>query len=251
MAYVQASNVFVSYPVFTAASRSLKTNIVSQLTGGKIAAKSSRYVEVEALEHVTFTLESGDRVALIGENGSGKSTLLRTIARIYHPTRGRMQVRGKVAALFDTSFGLDLEATGYENMYLRGLLLGIGRNEIKNKIHDIAEFSGLGEFLDMPLRTYSAGMITRLAFAISTAIDAEILLIDEGIGTADEPFLRKADQRLRQFVDRAPIVMMATHKEETVRNLCNRGIVMKCGRIAFDGDIDDALHHYQSCEHIN
>jgi ABC-type polysaccharide/polyol phosphate transport system ATPase subunit len=248
MASVRAFNVSVSYPVFTAASRSLKSNIVSQLTGGKISAKSSRHVEVEALNHVTFTLEPGDRVALIGGNGSGKSTLLRTMARIYHPTFGRMQIDGKVAALFDTTFGLDLEATGYENIYLRSLLLGIGRNEIGHKIDDIAEFSGLSGFLDMPLRTHSAGMVARLAFAISTAIDAEILLIDEGIGTADESFMRKADQRLAQFVDRAPIVVMATHKEEAIRKFCNRGIVLKCGRVVFDGEIDDAYYNYRASQ---
>jgi ABC-type polysaccharide/polyol phosphate transport system ATPase subunit len=244
MAFVRATNVCVSYPVFTAASRSLKTNLLSQLTGGKIDAKSSRYVEIGAVDHVNFTFRPGDRVALIGHNGSGKSTLLRTIARIYHPSAGRMQVNGKVAALFDTSFGLDFESSGYENIYLRGLLLGVRRDQMHNRIEEISQFTELGRFLDLPLRTYSAGMVARLAFAISTAVAADVLLIDEGIGAVDEAFMDKAEERLKQFVASSPIVMLASHKEELARDICRRGIVMERGRIAYDGDIEDALLYY-------
>lgn len=252
MAFVRATNVFVSYPVFSAASRSLKTNILSHLTGGKIDAKSSRYVEVEALTHVSFTLRPGDRVALIGSNGSGKSTLLRTIARIYHPSLGRMQVRGRVAALFDTSFGLDFESNGYENIYLRGLLLGIGRDQMRAKIDEIAHFTGLGGFLNMPLRTYSAGMVARLAFTISTTVAADVLLIDEGIGVADEAFMMKAEKRLKHFAERSPIVVLASHKEELVEKICTRGIVMEHGQILFDGRIESALQFYAGSQtHAN
>jgi len=244
MAFVRATNVFVSYPVFNAASRSLKTNILSQLTGGKIDAKSSRYTEVEALNQVSFTLRPGDRVALLGSNGSGKSTLLRTIARIYHPSSGRMQVRGRVAALFDTSFGLDFESDGYENIYLRGLLLGIGRDQMRAKLDEIAHFTELGSFLHMPLRTYSAGMVARLAFTISTAVAADVLLIDEGIGVADEAFMTKAEERLKRFAERSPIVVLASHKEELIEKICARGLVMQHGQLLFDGRIDCALQFY-------
>jgi ABC-type polysaccharide/polyol phosphate transport system ATPase subunit len=244
MAFVRAINVAVSYPVFTAASRSLKTDILSHLSGGRIDAKSSRYIEVEAVDQATFTLAPGDRVALVGHNGSGKSTLLRTIAQIYHPHLGKMQVSGRVAALFDTAFGLDFESTGYENIYLRGLLLGISRAQMHDKVEEISQFTELGGFLDMPLRTYSAGMIARLAFTISTAIDADVLLIDEGIGAVDEAFMDKAEERLKRFVANSPIVMLASHKEVLIRNICSRGIVMERGRIVFDGDLDHALAFY-------
>jgi ABC-2 type transport system ATP-binding protein/lipopolysaccharide transport system ATP-binding protein len=246
MTYVHAANVSVSYPVFTAASQSLKTRILSRMTGGRIDVKSSRHVEIQAVDRVSFAIKPGDRVALLGHNGSGKSTLLRTIAQIYHPCAGRMQVEGKVAALFDTSFGLDFESNGYENIVLRSLLLNIPRNEIDAKIEDIVAFSGIGEFVDMPLRTYSAGMVARLAFAIATSVDADILLIDEGIGVGDAAFMTKADERLRRFIERAEVVVLASHIEKLVSAICTRGLVMRKGRIVFDGDIEVALDFYNS-----
>jgi ABC-2 type transport system ATP-binding protein/lipopolysaccharide transport system ATP-binding protein len=246
MSFVHAANVSVSYPVFTAASQSLKTRILSRMTGGRIDVKSARLLEIQAVDHVSFTIKPGDRVALLGHNGSGKSTLLRTIAQIYHPCSGRMQVEGKIAALFDTCFGLDFEANGYENIVLRSLLLNLARDEIDAKIEDIVEFSEIGEFVNMPLRTYSAGMVARLAFAIATSVDADILLIDEGIGVGDAAFMNKADDRLKQFIERSQIVVLASHIEKLVSAICTRGIVMRKGRVAFDGDIDAALDFYNS-----
>src|ERR1700683_2593667 len=245
MAFVRATNVVLKYPVFSTATRSLKTNVLSHLTGGKITAKSSRYAEINAVDRVTFALEPGQRVALIGENGSGKTTLLRVIAGIYHPCSGSLQVGGTVAALLDTSFGLDFDSTGYENIFLRGLLLNVSRNQMHDKVDGIAQFSELGPFLDMPLRTYSAGMVARLAFAISTAVDADILLIDEGIGAVDEAFMSKAEGRLQGFAERASIVVIASHKEELIRRICSRGVVMESGQIVFDGDLSKALVFYE------
>jgi ABC-2 type transport system ATP-binding protein/lipopolysaccharide transport system ATP-binding protein len=248
MASVHAANVSINYPVFTAASQSLRRQLLARMTGGKIDVKSSRLVEIQAVDHVSFTIKPGERVALIGHNGSGKSTLLRAMARIYHPCAGRMQVEGKVAALFDTSFGLDFEAAGYENIMLRSLLLDVARGEIEKKIEDIIEFSELGEFIHMPLRTYSSGMVARLAFAIATAVDADILLIDEGIGAGDAAFMNKADRRLKQFIERSQIVVLASHSERLLRAMCRRGIVMRKGRIVFDGDLDEALDFSKSSQ---
>ncbi|MBM6596242.1 ABC transporter ATP-binding protein [Microvirga pudoricolor] len=234
----------VSYPVFTSSARSLKNKLLSRTTGGRVAGKSSRYAEIQALENVSFRFEPGDRVALIGHNGSGKSTLLRVMAGIYHPASGSMHVEGRVAALFDTAFGMDQESTGYENILLRGLYLGLTRAEIESQADDIAEFTELGEFLDMPIRTYSAGMVARLAFAISTAVNADVLLVDEGIGAGDAAFVAKANKRLIGFIERAPIVVLSSHDPSMIKKFCTRGLVLQRGKLLFDGPIEDAYEHY-------
>lgn len=244
MAYVEAQNLGVRYPVLTGSSRSLKNAILSRTTGGRIAGRGSRAVEVQALSNLNFTFNPDERIALIGHNGSGKSTLLRVLAGIYHPTEGEIQQRGRVAALFDASFGMDVEASGFENIILRGKFLGIPATDIKSRIEEIAAFSELGEFLGMPLRTYSAGMIARLAFSISTTVDADILLIDEGLGAGDAAFMAKANRRVQDLVARSPIVVFASHDRASVMNLCTRGIVLQNGHLLFDGQINEAYNHY-------
>jgi ABC-2 type transport system ATP-binding protein/lipopolysaccharide transport system ATP-binding protein len=246
MAFVEARNLSVRYPVMTSSARSLKKKILSRTTGGRIAGGSSGLIEIQALSEVSFTFRPGDRVALIGHNGSGKSTLLRVLARIYHPTEGSIRVTGRVAALFDSSFGMDVDATGYENILLRGKYLGLQHGEIERQTDEIAEFSGLGEFLKMPLRTYSAGMAARLAFAISTSVEADVLLIDEGVGAADAAFMAKANERLRRFVDRSPIAVFASHDHSTLEELCTRGLVFQSGKLLFDGTVAEALEHYHA-----
>jgi ABC-2 type transport system ATP-binding protein/lipopolysaccharide transport system ATP-binding protein len=248
MAKVEARHVSVKYPVFTSSARSLKNKILSRTTGGRVAGKSARYAEIQALDDVTFSFAPGDRVALIGHNGSGKSTLLRVMAGIYHPAAGSMDVTGRIAALFDTSFGMDQDSTGYENILLRGLYLGLSRAEIQAQTDEIAEFTELGEFLDMPIRTYSAGMSTRLAFAVSTAVNADVLLIDEGIGAGDAAFVKKANTRLESFIDRAPIVVLSSHDPETLKKFCTRGLVLQKGQLLFDGPIEEAFDSYASVQ---
>ncbi|WP_112662830.1 ABC transporter ATP-binding protein [Microvirga flavescens] len=244
MATVEARDVCVSYPVFTSSARSIKNQLLARTTGGRVAGKSARYVEIQALDNVNFKFGPGDRIALIGHNGSGKSTLLRAMAGIYHPASGTMDVKGRVAALFDTAFGMDQDSTGYENILLRGLYLGLTRTEIEQQADEIAEFSELGEFLDMPIRTYSAGMVARLAFAVSTAVNADILLVDEGIGAGDAAFIAKANKRLESFIERAPIVVLSSHDPDILRKFCTRGLVLQRGRLMFDGPIDEALENY-------
>lgn len=244
MAYVKAQDLGVRYPVLTASARSLKNQILSRTTGGRIAGNKARAVEVQALSQISFQFESGDRIALIGHNGSGKSTLLRVLAEIYHPTEGSLLVKGRVAALFDASFGMDMDSTGYENIVLRARYLGIGRAAIERQVEEIAAFSELGDFLKMPIRTYSAGMVARLAFAISTSVEADILLIDEGVGAGDSAFMVKAQKRMQELIERSPIVVLASHDRKTITDFCTRGLVLQSGRLLFDGKVRDAYDRY-------
>jgi ABC-2 type transport system ATP-binding protein/lipopolysaccharide transport system ATP-binding protein len=246
MAYVEARNLSVRYPILTSSARSLKNTILSRTTGGRIAGNKANFVEIQALSNLNFKFSSGDRIALIGHNGSGKSTLLRVLAGIYHPTEGEIDATGRVAALFDAAFGMDIDATGYENIVLRAKYLGIARDEIDHQISEIADFTDLGEFLDMPIRTYSAGMAARLAFAISTSVNADILLIDEGVGAGDAAFMTKASKRLQNLIERSPIVVFASHDQQTVKELCTRGLVLQSGNLLYDGSIDEAYERYES-----
>jgi ABC-2 type transport system ATP-binding protein/lipopolysaccharide transport system ATP-binding protein len=245
MAAISLQEVSVCFPIYDGVSRSLKNRIVTASTGGRISAISGQPTVVNALDSVSFTIEHGDRVALIGHNGAGKTTLLRVLAGIYIPVRGRVRRTGKVAPLFDTGFGMDPDATGYENIRLRALYLGMSKGQLADRIEEIAEFAELGSFLGMPLRTYSAGMQTRLAFAVSTSIDPEILLLDEQIGAGDAAFMVKASERLERLVQRSGILVLASHSEEAVQRFCTKGVVLEHGRVRFYGPADEALAVYR------
>lgn len=246
MAYVRARDLGIRYPVLTSSARSLKNTILSRTTGGRIAGNKAHFVEIRALDRLSFELRPGDRVGLIGHNGSGKSTLLRVLAGIFHPTEGSLEVRGRISALFDAGFGMDADATGFENIVLRAKYLGITRAEIDRQIDEIADFTDLGEFLNMPIRTYSAGMTARLAFAISTSVNSDILLIDEGIGAGDAAFMAKADKRLKSLIDRSPIVVFASHDRRTTEKLCTRGLVLQSGSLIYDGSVEGAYRNYET-----
>jgi ABC-type polysaccharide/polyol phosphate transport system ATPase subunit len=243
MPHVEAQALSVRYPVLSSSARSLKNRLLSRTTGGRISGERG-IVEVQALDGVSFTLSAGERVGLIGHNGSGKSTLLRVLAGIYYPSAGALRVNGRVAAVFDTAFGMDPDSTGYENIILRGLYLGISTAEMKRRMDDIAAFTELGDFLDMPMRTYSAGMGARLAFAISTTVEADVLLLDEGVSGADDAFMVHAKRRMQDLIKRSPVVVMASHEEEVLRAFCTRGIVLQRGKVHFDGPIDTAYERY-------
>lgn len=191
-------------------------------------------VAVRAIDRCNLEIREGERVALSGHNGSGKTTLLRVLCGIYKPTGGAMSVQGRVGTLIDATAGMDFESTGIENIYLRGYMLGMSRTEITSKIEEIVDFTELGEFLELPVRTYSAGMFTRLAFAISTAVETDILLIDEGIGAGDASFQHKVQQRVERLFQRTPIVLLASHAEGLVRQFCTRRVTMEHGRLIGD-----------------
>ena len=188
-------------------------------------------VVVRAIDGLDLEIRHGDRVGLMGHNGSGKSTLLRVLSGIYKPTAGRIEIEGRVGALLDPGAGMDMEATGYENIYLRGHLLGMSTREINTKLDDIANFSELGDFLSLPMKTYSAGMAARLAFAISTAPETDILLVDEGIGAGDAEFQKKAEERIEKLFEETSIVLIASHSEELLARFCNRRIRMEHGQL--------------------
>ncbi|MFN3835007.1 MAG: ABC transporter ATP-binding protein [Glycocaulis sp.] len=226
--HVKARNLTVAFPLRRAGIRT---------TGAR--------EEHKALNKVSFTLKAGARVGLLGRNGSGKSTLLRTLAGVYPPTGGKLDVRGKVAAIFNASLGFVQDATGIENIYLRGAMLGLSFAEIKALLPGIVEFSELGDWVHEPIHRYSSGMALRLAFSITTAVRSDILLLDEWLGAGDAAFLRKARARMRGMVQDASIVVLATHNLNLMRSQCNQAMVLEEGKLVFFGDLDTAIEKYQ------
>nr|WP_274600205.1 ABC transporter ATP-binding protein [Thiocystis violacea] len=240
--------VSVSFPVYNAATRSIKNRIIQSATGGQIRADatSQRISVVQALQDINLSLENGDRLGLVGHNGAGKTTLLRVLGGIYEPNSGRVSVSGLTVPLFDISLGMDQESTGYENIILRGLFLGLTRQQMEARMEEIADFTELGDFLDLPIRTYSAGMQMRLAFAVSTSVVPDILLLDEGIGAGDAAFLQKARERLARFTEKVSIIVLSSHSDDLVRSMCSKAILMEHGQIVCAGPTDEVLEQYQA-----
>lgn len=234
----------VDFPIFDAKTRSFKNSVIGA-AGGVIGSNNSRTVVVEALRDINLHLEHGARVGLVGHNGAGKSTLLRLLSGIYEPTRGACRVQGRVAPVFDLGVGMDPEISGYENILIRGMFLGMSRKEMLAKTDEIAEFSELGDYLEMPLRTYSTGMRVRLALGVVTSIDPEILILDEGIGAVDAEFMKKARTRLEALVERSGILVFASHSNEFLAQLCDRALWIDHGQIRMDGGIEDVVRAYQ------
>jgi ABC-2 type transport system ATP-binding protein/lipopolysaccharide transport system ATP-binding protein len=245
MASIDLKNVVVSFPIYDQSSRSLKKRLIKATTGGHIRSDSGKLSVVQALDGVSLSLRHGDRVGLVGHNGAGKTTLLRVLAGIYEPTRGTAKIEGHAAPLFDVALGMDPESTGYENILMRGLFLGLSRREIEARVDEIADFTELGDFLNLPIRTYSAGMRMRLAFGVSTSIDPDILLLDEGIGAGDAAFLEKAQKRLSEFTRKAAIIVLASHSEALIRNMCDKAVLMEHGRVIREGATDEILATYR------
>jgi ABC-2 type transport system ATP-binding protein len=243
MVSIDVWNASVDFPIFDAKTRSLKKRVLGKV-GGKIES-SGRVPVIEALHDITLSLREGDRVGLVGHNGAGKSTLLRLLSNIYEPTRGSSRIVGRVAPVFDLGVGMDPEISGIENIIVRGLYLGMTRKQMEKRINDIAEFTELGDFLSMPLRTYSTGMRVRLALGVVTSIDPEILLLDEGIGAVDAAFLNKARDRLKDLVKRSGLLVFANHSDEMLMELCNTAIWMDEGRVKQQGTLREVLTAYK------
>ncbi len=243
MAYIRLDQVHVSFPLYDVTGRSLKKHLMGVRTGGVIAHGGCTMVQ--ALNGVSFTVNHGDRLALVGHNGAGKTTLLRVLAGIYEPAYGSVKVEGTIAPLFDISLGMEMEATGYDNILLRGLYLGLSKHEIRQRAPEIAEFTELGEFLNLPLRTYSLGMRMRLGFAVSTAIEPDVLLLDEGLSAGDASFMAKANARLKEFWDKAAIIVLASHSEWLMREVCDKAILIEHGQVQYFGSVDEVLAVYQ------
>lgn len=244
MVSIDTYGACVDFPIFDAKTRSMKQTVLGA-AGGVIGKNASNTVMVEALRNIDLHLQEGDRVGLVGHNGAGKSTLLRLLSGIYEPTRGSAVVRGRIAPVFDMGVGMDPEISGYENIIIRGLFLGQTRKAMNRKMNEIAEFSELGDYLSMPLRTYSTGMRIRLALGVVTSIDPEILLLDEGIGAVDAAFMAKARTRLEEMVARSGILVFASHSNEFLAQLCDSALWIDHGEIRQHGLVDEVVEAYE------
>lgn len=244
-AHVHLEQVHLDLPIFDVPALSLKKRILRLGRRNRIAEDDGGVVVIRALDGIDLEVGPGDRLGLIGHNGAGKSTLLRVLAGIYSPTAGAVRIKGRAVPLLDINLGMDDQSTGRQNIRLRGLLLGMGDREIREKTEEIAEFTELGDYLDLPLRTYSSGMRLRLAFAIATAVDADILLLDEVIGVGDAGFQDKAERRLKQLHDRAEIVVLAIHSSEAIRKTCNKVLWLEHGKVRGFGSVDNVLSAYE------
>lgn len=244
MSRIELKDVTVEFPIYSANSRSLKNAVLSATTGGRVGRDRHNYVCVRALDRVSIDIQHGERVGLVGHNGAGKTTLLRVIAGIYEPLQGAVVIEGTPTPMFDVSLGIDSDATGLENIVLRGLYMGLSKVEIHRKMDEIAGFTELGQFLDFPVRTYSEGMRARLAFAMATCIEPDILLLDEGIGAGDAAFFERANQRLESFIHSTGILILASHSEQLTRKFCNKIALMEHGHIVWYGDIEEGYDRY-------
>lgn len=244
MTHIEFKNVSIEFPIFNATGRSLTSKLLQVATGGKLDSDPNGRVLVRALTDISFTLHEGDRVGLLGHNGAGKSTLLRALSGVYAPSKGSASIVGEIGSLIDISLGINPEATGRENVFIRGQLLGLTKQEIETKYDEIVEFSELGDFMEMPVRTYSSGMHLRLAFAVSTVVRPEILLMDEWLSVGDESFKHKAENRLQEMVSGTKILVIATHSRELIESVCNRVIWLEHGQIKMDGPVSEVVPAY-------
>ena len=245
MAHLILKKVSVEFPIFGAA-KNLRLSLVSGLTGGKILPKSlqTKSFLVKALEEINLEIRSGDRLGLVGHNGAGKSTLLRVLAGVYQPTSGQILIEGRITPLLNQTPGMEPEDSGYDNIFTVGMYLGMSHDEIANKAPEIVEFSGLGDFIHMPIRTYSSGMQARLGFSICTALDPGIMLLDEGIGAADAQFADKAAKRIKGLIEETEILVLASHSDAMIESMCNKAALIEHGKLIEFGAVSSILKRY-------
>lgn len=241
MPSIELDRVSIDFPIYRGGGRSLKKALINITAGGELFRDEHDRVTVAALHDLSLKINHGDRIGILGHNGAGKSTLLRVLAGAYEPSSGRVTVRGRVSSFLDLQLGFDNEATGYENIYLRALFMGLERKQIEAKIEDIVAFTELGDYLHMPVRTYSSGMRMRLVFSVATSVEPDILLMDEWFAAGDQEFREKASARLKEFVVRSGIFLIATHSRPLVKQLCDKVILLERGRLQFFGDAEEGL----------
>lgn len=240
-------DVNLHYASIAYKERSIKSLLAKAFRRGN---REELVQDIHALKNISLEICSGERIGLLGHNGAGKSTFLKTVAGLYPISSGHLQVDGQVRSLFDLSLGFEPDATGRENILYRGLLLGLSPQFMREKEAEIVAFADLGGFIDYPIKTYSAGMQVRLAFAISTTVGGDVLLLDEVIGAGDANFMAKAKQRIMQLIDRAEIMVLASHDFGALKNICDRGVVFHHGEIVFDGCVNDAIVEYKRINSI-
>lgn len=243
-ASIKLKNVGMVFPVYNASSLSLKNRTLSTITGGIIDRRHDGISLVKGLENIDLNICSGERIGLVGHNGAGKTTLLRILSGIFEPTSGKADIRGSCNSLINIGLGIDPEATGRENILLRGVMMGMKPSEIRRNIDDIIDFTGLGNFIDLPFRTYSTGMQMRLAFAVSTGIRPQVLIMDEWLSTGDEEFRERANQRISEVVNLSEILILASHSRELLLSNCNRVVWLEHGKVRMDGKAEDVVKTY-------
>jgi ABC-type polysaccharide/polyol phosphate transport system ATPase subunit len=243
MALISAHKVSVDIPIFDAVYASMRKFLLDKAVGGQLGQQGS-HVVVHALKDVSFEAHDGDRIGLVGQNGAGKTTLLRVLSGTYPPSAGTVDVQGRVSPMLTTTLGMDADATGLENIRICGMLRGLTARQVDESMDDIIAFTELGDYLRMPVRSYSSGMLLRLAFAVATVPHADILLIDESIGVGDEHFFQKAYARLNALVNRSRILVVASHSQPMIRKLCNRALWLDGGVIVAYDEVDRVLNAY-------
>ncbi|HCI48762.1 MAG: hypothetical protein A2621_00285 [Alphaproteobacteria bacterium RIFCSPHIGHO2_01_FULL_41_14] len=240
---ISLKNISLQFPIFNAHKFSLRNVLVNKL-GGQLAKGDGSLKIVEALKNINFEAHVGDRIGLIGHNGSGKSTLMRTIAGIYTPTSGALKVKGSISTLFGTSIGSNEEMTGDENLFLGALIFGRSYKKAKESMNKLREFTELGDYLNLPLRTYSDGMKVRVGFAVATNFEPDILLIDEIFGAGDKDFAKKSQQKIEELIEKSNTFLFASHSEDLITRFCNKAILMSHGELKAFGDVENVLRAY-------
>jgi lipopolysaccharide transport system ATP-binding protein len=238
---ITLTEVSITFPLARYQARQSWAKEESRKSGGKILRPTRGITQICALENVNLTIKTGDRLGILGHNGAGKSTLLRAIIGVYPPNHGAVRVEGRLASMIDIHTGFDNMSSGIDNIRLRAMFMNIPKELVEARLPEVAEFTGLGDYLDLPLATYSSGMRARLAFAIATGFDPEIIVMDEWLSAGDRTFREKAEARMSAFVDQADILVIASHSDLLLTRVCNRAIVLNSGHIVFDGPVEEAI----------
>lgn len=235
---LELHNVSLEYPIYSIRAQSLRNSVMNLAVGGRLLKDGHDVIHVKALDNITFKLAVGDRLGIIGHNGSGKTTLLKVLAGVYEPTRGSIEIRGRVSSMVDIGLGADDHLTGRENIINMARLRGFTTKQILAQIPEIVDFSDLGQFIDLPMKTYSAGMKSRLVFAVATCFEPDILLLDEWIGAGDASFFDKAREKMDQILMNSRMMVLATHNFQLVKDVCNKLLVLDSGSQVYFGDTE-------------
>lgn len=246
MSEIILENLYLSYPVYGADTRSLKRSLFCIATGGVVAKNSRGPLIIEALSNISLHLKKGDKLGLIGHNGAGKSTLLKVMAGLYEPQQGNIRISGTTSTLLNISAGFNDYSTGYENIKMFCLLRGYNKKKQQKITEDVVAFSELGDYLAMPLKAYSTGMRVRLAFALSTTVVPDILLIDEVMGAGDANFMRKAQNRINKLISNSNILVLASHSNEIIKEFCNKVLWLDHGKIKAFGTTEEVIQEYET-----
>ena len=246
MASICLQNLSIDFPVFTSRSRGLLNTMFryARKEQDRIEAAGFSRFHVHALRDINLSLRAGERLGIVGRNGAGKTTLLRVLSGVYEPTAGSLQITGSASSLTDIMLGMDMDASGYDNIVLRCIVMGLSRKQARDLIPDIEEFTELGDYLNLPVRAYSQGMLLRLALAVSTSVTPDILLMDEMIGAGDAQFVQKSRKRINGLIGGVSILVLASHNENILREFCDTGLLLHEGRIIHHGPMEDCLARY-------